>query len=540
MSNETKLCMSCMNEVPASATSCPHCGFNGSQRNPEICLPIGYRLNNRYVIGMRKDYDGDSVSYVGYDCSLNCIVEVREFLPVNGCTRDPKDYRVNPKAGAELHYKTSLMDFCELFKNLAKLTSEQNIIRTTDFFEANQTAYAVMEVFDGITLREFLSLKNGKVTYEQSLLLLTPIIDALYSIHKVNLIHRGVSPDTVFISRSGFIKLGGFATSAVRTKGTEVANKLFSGYTAPEQYTTNQFQSAATDVYAIACTFYRCITGITPQDADQRCNYDTLEPIANLAPEIPAYAAKAISMGMILNADTRVQSVLEFKKILKNEYVSSEEESESLDDEDTVSVRGKKKTNGKSDKVRLISTVTILGVCLLVVGIFVFGIWKFVLNSQGANEGEQLPTSDTIEVPNYVGIDITSKDFIRDNDNFNYLFESEHSEDVPENQIIRQEPAAGTVVESGTVTTITLYRSDGNLVKMIDVTGIHYKEAYSRLDALGIKYDIKEVATELYTKGYVISQDIKKDEEINASTRTVTLTIAETDENDAEEDEFNR
>ncbi|NLC79092.1 MAG: PASTA domain-containing protein [Ruminococcaceae bacterium] len=532
MSNETKLCMSCMNEVPASATSCPHCGFNGSQRNPEICLPIGYRLNNRYVIGMRKDYDGDSASYVGYDCSLNCMVEVREFLPVNGCTRDPKDYRVNPKLGAELHYKTSLMDFCELFKNLAKLTSEQNIIRTTDFFEANQTAYAIMEVFDGITLREFLSLKNGKVTYEQSLLLLSPVIDALYSIHKVNLIHRGVSPDTIFISRSGFIKLGGFATSAVRTKGTEVANKLFSGYTAPEQYTTNQFQSAATDVYSIAATFYRCITGIAPQDADQRCNYDTLEPIADLAPEIPAYAAKAISMGMILNADTRAQSVLEFKKILKNEYVSAEEETDEEEREQGVSVSGRKKTKSKHDKVRLASTITIFAVCLLVVGIFVFGIWKFVLNGgQGGEAPEQQGTE--LVVPNYVGEDSTQ--IVRDNKNFYYIIVPELSSDVPENQVIRQEPAAGTAVEEGTRTTITIYRSKGNLVTMVKVTGLHYKEAYEKLNAIGVKYIIKEVDNELYTKGYVISQDIKEDEEINASTRTVTLTIAKTDENDDED-----
>ncbi|MEG1017844.1 MAG: hypothetical protein RSE36_08535, partial [Oscillospiraceae bacterium] len=72
-----KLCMSCMNAVPDDAARCPTCGYNGSQRNPEICLPIGFRLSGRYVIGKMKDADGDSISYIAYDTSMSKNVEVR-------------------------------------------------------------------------------------------------------------------------------------------------------------------------------------------------------------------------------------------------------------------------------------------------------------------------------------------------------------------------------------------------------------------------------------------------------------------------------
>ncbi len=534
-----------MNEVPANATSCPHCGFNGSQRNPDICLPIGYRLNSRYVIGMRKDYDGDSASYVGYDCSLNTIVEIREFLPVNGCSRDPKDYKLNPKVGAELHYKTSLMDFCELFKNLAKLTSEQGIIRTTDFFEANSTAYAVLEVFESITLREFLSLKSGKITYAQSVMLLNPIMDALYSIHKVNLIHRGVSPDTIFVSRNGYVKLGGFATSAVRTKGTEVANKLFSGYTAPEQYTTTQFQSAATDIYALAATFYRCITGVAPQDADQRGNYDTLEPVESLAPETPAYGVKAVTMGLLIDVKERVQSVLEFKKMVRNEYIAAQktpiedenDDEEDNDEEESFNSNVLRGSKGKSkSRSKASNTITIVAICFLVVSVFVFGIWKYVLQPYQNNANDP-NVQEELVVPDYVGKDSTQ--IVRDNLNFDYEFIPEMSETVPENQVIRQEPEAGTVVENGERLTIKVYRSEGHVVTMVKVVGMHYKAAEELLKAKGISFTIKEVATDLYSKGYVVSQSIKEDEEFNVSTRTVELTIVETDEND-DETEFNR
>lgn len=546
MSNTTKLCMSCMNPVPADAAACPNCGFNGTQRNPDVCLPIGYRLFSRYVIGMRKDYDGDSVSYVGYDVSLNIPVEVREFLPVNGCARDPKDYRLIPKTGAELHYKTALSDFCELYKNLAKLTSDEGLIRTTDFFEANGTAYAVLEAFDGVTLREFLSLKGGRIPFDQCMLLLTPVLDALYSIHKVNLIHRGVSPETIYINRSGFVKLGGFATSSVRTKGTEVANKLFPGYTAPEQYSTTRFQSFSTDIYALAATFYRCVCGAVPQDADQRANYDTLEEPRALEPALPDYAANAISMGMLLDPDQRVQSILEFKKMLRNEYVAApkppERAAETVREPlpakktSTPASGSKKKKKKKKKRSSGASTAMIVAGCFLAMSLLVFAVWKFVLPNFAKPTTEEPTETQSLTAPGYVGQDVTTITF--DNLHFKYQIESTYQEGVEENVVVSQNPQEGTVMNDGD--TITLYVNKGNYQTMINVVGEYYKNAQDALKALGINYKIKEVANSGYAEGVVIEQSIKEGEEFNVNTRTVELTIAETSANDAEESEFNR
>ncbi|MEA4911462.1 MAG: PASTA domain-containing protein [Oscillospiraceae bacterium] len=542
MSNTTKLCMSCMNPVPANATACPNCGYNGTQRNPEVCLPIGYRLFSRYVIGMRKDYDGDSVSYIGYDVSLNTPVEVREFLPVNGCQRNASDNRLLPKVGAELHYKTALSDFSELYKNLAKLTSEEGLIRTTDFFEANGTAYAILEAFDGVTLREFLSLKGGRISFEQSMMLLTPVIDALYSIHKVNLIHRGVSPDTIYINRNGFVKLGGFATSSVRTKGTEVANKLFPGYTAPEQYSTTRFQSFSTDVYALAATFYRCVCGATPQDADQRANYDTLEDAKTLVPELPEYAANAISLGMLLDADARVQSILELKKMLLDEYVAAPKPApvpaEPLPQPERrpASASGKKKKKKKGRrKSSSGTTAAIVAGCFAAVFLLVFAVWKFVLPNFAQPE-DNTPVVTALTAPGYVGLDVTTIAF--DNLHFKYQIESTYEADTEENLVVRQEPVEGTEMNDGD--TITLYVNKGNYQTMISVVGEYYKNAQDALTSLGIKYKIKEVKDSGYAEGVVIEQSIKSGEEFNVNTRTVELTIAETTANDDEENEFNR
>ncbi|MCL1830875.1 MAG: hypothetical protein FWG21_05535, partial [Oscillospiraceae bacterium] len=144
-----KICMSCMNMVPGDASSCGHCGYNGSQQNSAIHLPIGYRLNNRYVVGRVEVSEGDSTFYAGYCLQSSKRVELREFLPINGCNRNPESKQIIPKAGAELHYKTSLMDFSDLYRNLRKLTYEEGLVQTLDYFELNQTAYAVLEYFDG-------------------------------------------------------------------------------------------------------------------------------------------------------------------------------------------------------------------------------------------------------------------------------------------------------------------------------------------------------------------------------------------------------
>ncbi|MDO4566671.1 MAG: protein kinase, partial [Oscillospiraceae bacterium] len=237
MANGQKLCMSCMRAVPAGSGECPHCSYNGSQRNPSVCLPIGCRLAGKYVVGRRLEDDGSSVSYIAYDISKKTPVELREFLPHGGCQRE--DHLLQAKPGAELHYKTALMDFCELYRSLLKISELPSLIPVLDFFEANGTAYAVFERFEGgISLKKFLSMSGGSLPFDKCFKLLGPVLDALEAIHSVNLIHRGVSPETIFVNRNGDVKLGGFATSSVRTKDAELKSKMQSGYSAPEQYST--------------------------------------------------------------------------------------------------------------------------------------------------------------------------------------------------------------------------------------------------------------------------------------------------------------
>ncbi len=540
MSGQRKLCLSCMSAVPADAKSCPKCGYNGTQKNPEHDLPIGYRLRGRYVIGMEKYHDGDCITYAGFDCSANVVVEVKEFLLHGACKRG-ENHVLIPNSGAELHYKTAMMDFCELYRNLAKLSAEPNVIHVNDFFEANQTAYAVLETFNGVSLREFLEMAGGSIPFEKAVILLTPVMDALSRIHSVNLIHRGVSPETIFVNRNGDVKLGGYATSSVRTKDTEVAPKLFSGYSAPEQYSATKWQNASTDVYGMAAVFYRCLTGVTPQDASQRQSYDSLEQPIALQSTVPQYASRAIMLAMLMDNKERVQSILDFKRLLNNLPLSPTSKTRVMEApaeattvaepvrEQTIKKKqlttnaSKKRAKKKKEEKQVpwVSIIVVTVAVLAVIGVMFYVGTKLMdtLNPE-PDEEQQEPVG--IEVPDYVGSQMSEVKF--DRDNFKYTFEKKTVPDTADKLIVDQEPKAGSLVSEGT--TIILYYNESEKIEMIDVLWLTQAQAEEELKEAGIKYEVVEEGSKEYAKGTVIRQSIQEGAEIDPNTQIVTITVA--------------
>ncbi len=530
-----------MNAVPADAKACPKCGYNGSQKNPDNDLAIGYRLRGRYVIGMEKYHDGDCVTYAGFDCTDNTVVEIKEFLLHGACKRDENNILI-PNQGAELHFKTAMMDFCELYRNLAKLSAEPNVIHVNDCFEANQTAYAVLETFNGVTLREFLDMVGGTMPFDKCIVLLTPVLDALSRIHSVNLIHRGVSPETILVNRNGDVKLGGYATSTVRTKDTEVTPKLFSGYSAPEQYSSTMWQNASTDVYGVAAVFYRCLTGVTPQDASQRRSYDSLERPIALQSTIPQYASRAIMLGMLLNNKERVQSALDFRRMLNDETLpptSKTKLAASVSDATTIvdpvpghttkkkplstaqSSRKKGKPEKEEKRLSWASIIIVSIAVLAVVGVMIY-VGGQLLDALNPVEPEPDPQGTGIEVPDYIGIPMSDVKF--DRDNFKYVFEKMTVAGKADKLIVDQKPAAGTLAESGS--TITLYYNESEKTEMISVLYMSQEKAEAALEEAGIKYEVVEEGSKEYAVGTVIRQNIPKGAGINAATQTVTITVA--------------
>src|SRR4029077_9785529 len=131
----------------------------------------------------------------------------------------------------------------------------------------------------GVTLEEFLARRGGKVAFETALRVMLPVIDALCAVHAEGILHRSVSPDNIYLTRNGRVKLIDFgaARNALSQKSRNLSIILKEGYAPEEQYRASGIQGPWTDVYATAATLYHAITGQVPQPALDRQAEDQLK-----------------------------------------------------------------------------------------------------------------------------------------------------------------------------------------------------------------------------------------------------------------------
>lgn len=528
MNRPGKLCMCCMNAVPQDSKECPSCGFNGMQKNPGVYLQIGHRIAGRYVVGGVFSSDSESVTYNGFDISSSKKVLICEYLPAHGCYRAEDGCSLLPKSGAEQHYKSALADFKNLYFALSLIDGEPSLIDVLDYFEANNTAYAVQEYFHGVALKDFLRMGGGAIRYDQCESIMAPVFSAVEALHSKGIIHGGISPSTVFINRNGDVKLAGYATPSVRTKGTEVASKLFVGYAAPEQYGASSPKTTATDVYALAAVVYRCLTGITPQESEHRRSYDTLQPAVEYDPTVPAHVSRALELAMLLNEAERVQTVSDLRDLLNNaeaerrleieeanavvedEYDEEEEEYEEVEID---------REERSENMVRVVMFVAIAFFCISLVA---FAI-NALLPSPDKSPVKPGNAETQMFVPDYVG-KVFSQALIVDSD---YVYEIvyEASDTAQPNEVVRQYPLKGANYEKGDV--ITLYVNRYQEVGMVKLIGLSMDEALDALEKAGIKnFRLEQKQSTDAQTDEVIAQSVKAGERYNIYSDELVITVA--------------
>ncbi len=324
MTSADHVCLLCMRETPAPRQyPCPFCG--GDDRTLTLCspaLPPRTVLDHRYVVGGTLGQGGFGITYRAYDLRMGNTVAVKEYFPSSLVGRDSTvstTVTVNAIKGARAldEYASGLRHFLFEARRQARLASSPGVVSVTDFFEANNTAYYIMEYVDGATLVKYM---KHPLPLTQVLELLEPISDSLVSIHEAGLIHRDISPDNIMCAKNGQRKLLDFGASHSFTEEESTTGNatLKHGFAPPEQYGSSNLQGPWTDVYAFAATVYWCLTGKIPPDSmDRSIGGDKLKPPSALGADVTPEAEAVLLRGMALPVTARYQDIPTFWNKLK-------------------------------------------------------------------------------------------------------------------------------------------------------------------------------------------------------------------------------
>lgn len=351
------------------------------------------RLIGRYVIQKVLGQGGFGITYLGIDKLYGNKVAIKEYYPQKIAMRKAQYEDVVTVTSIEEknNYNKGKKRFLDEAQVMARFNKNEGIVKILDFFEANNTAYIVMEYLEGITLKQYLG-KYGVIQFRNLIEMMLPLREALIEIHSQGLIHRDISPDNIMVQHNSKLKLMDFGAAR---DYTESGNKsltviLKPGYAPPEQYQTHGVQGPWTDIYALCATIYKCLTGITPPDAIARVMDDKFKEPDQLDGKLSPDIKKILWKGMNIFPEERYQDIVEFgedvcdalfipeenkkldldnEKNIDEDLDSPDKDNESVLKDDKIEGAVKKTSIPKKEKRKSpVKKVLVIIVCLLLAG----------------------------------------------------------------------------------------------------------------------------------------------------------------------------
>ena len=529
---QKRLCPYCMGELPPAADSCVHCGKVFAGRNPAGCLPVGTVLAGRYTVGEMRSLDGEGILYRGVE-NLGCFrVTIKEYLPVTLSAERGADCILQPKTGSEVLFKTTRMDFADLYRALERITPATGLEAVLDVVEANNTVYAVLENLGGTPLDQWLDARSGSMRIEDACTMLQPVFEGVAAMHKIGLVHRGICPENIRVMENGRARLAGYATVGLRTAGSGLREQLYEGYSAPEQYSTAQFEGRYTDEYGLAAVLYRMVCGQSPVPAEQRVVSDSNPRARTVNPTVPAYVSDVLQMGLRLKAMERIQTVPQlYQALTSKEYTA--ELTRTMKPETPMHPADGEAVQGQ--KNHLLSLKALLaGILILLMILILMTAWSMLSHRTPSASSETVEpepaSSEVLEpqnlVPSFLGMDYAQ---VQNNREYTgmYLFyvTEEYSDTVPAGQIMSQEPEADTVLKAGE--TIRLVVSKGpQKVEMPTIIGFTQDAAVAMLQSLGLIASCFMVVNDgSYASGCVVSASEEAGTQVSVGS-VITVYIA--------------
>jgi serine/threonine protein kinase len=273
--------------------------------------------SGKYTIEHVIGAGGFGITYYARHNGLGHHFAIKEFFIGAYCMRNSFRKTVMLQGMDNVVYEKYLQKFIEEAQTLARL-DHPNIVKVTDIFQENNTAYIVMPFVEGQTLQQLVEQK-GKLDYETAVNYMAQIAEAVDYIHTRDILHRDIKPENIIITPENKAILIDFGSARefIHDKTQQHTSIYTQGYAPLEQYAANSRKGSYSDIYSLGATFYFALTGEKPMDAATRTMETMPEPKA-LVSDIPEEANRTIMKAMELKPEERQQRVGEFMGDLLN------------------------------------------------------------------------------------------------------------------------------------------------------------------------------------------------------------------------------
>ncbi len=524
MSETKRRCIGCMREIE-DVQVCPYCGYDDKTPIAKDYLRPRTLLNGRYQIGKPLRYNGEGVSYIAYDLAIDNIVEIREYFPDKLSVRaDDGSQELKIIPGFETQYKALLIDFAELNGALAKMRTLTHIQQTYEIFEENNTIYAVKEHVLGVTFTQFLAENAGELNWDETFTLFEPLLKNISAMHAYQILHRGISPDTIRVTKRRELKLCDFCISSARNIKTEISAQIFMGYAAPEQFSSSVYQGTWTDVYAICAVLYRTLTGSRPPEVGSRGYTSNIIPPSALNQTVPTVVSDAILTGLSQQTENRTKTI----GVLLSELSEVKEEFKIEFKEEMPQQEKKPKRYGLLALLITSGVLVIIGAAVVIFALSGNGEQSPSSDSSDQSLSLSDPSDDSSEsslssenssslssssssggvmyaMPQLVGQLYES---VKNNSGYQGMIvveaEYEYNDSVDKGVIFEQSVAQNSLISANTAVTVKV--SKGTRYPTVPSFDGYRKDMYlSLLDNLGISYSVSSEESSNAASGYVVS-----------------------------------
>ena len=480
---------------------------------------IGMLLDDRYELVEQVGEGGMALVFRALDRRLNRNVAVKIM-------RD--------EMAADEEFKRR---FCAESQAVAML-SHPNIVAVYDVSHNDKIEYIVMELIDGITLKQYMD-RRGILSWKEAVHFSKQIARALGHAHERGIIHRDIKPQNIMLLRDGTIKVADFGIASLESELHESDGQAIGSihYIAPEQ-ARGELPDARSDIYSLGVVMYEMMTGKVPYTGDSLGEIAVKHmnaaptPIHEINKDLPGALEEIIMRAMAANLQDRYQTAAELADDLEALSRESEEDIEAADREETLSVPDVKPVRSVSElskksfarrRRRADRVIYLFGsflVLVLAIALFQF-LWKYWVE-------DIFSPANRIALPEFVGMDYET--LINDPDMLDrYNFEVTYVVDAgsPPNRVLKQDPKPGRsvmVVPSGIQVRleVSTYSSQ---VAVPDLVDRYYVDALLLLQNAGFNCEIENATSDTVGRDYVIASSPSAGEELSFGS-TVYLTVS--------------